>query len=233
MPDLAVAEIACKRALAKLVTLSDKSAVQIRAEGMLEHETTTDRLRTRDRQPMPVKGGRGAGSQLPSGVDTKATTRGDHAPSKQSSLYFHYRWRMHKALVSEDAGLALSLAGAATQDYEEHVGKRRPLRWASHDDAVNYLLTHYVGVPSATAAVDMRTPSESFRNAQRWVQAQRTRNGHDPELGERRAMDSRTRRIVEMAAAGIKQRLIADEVGLSQAQVSRILSGASIHTQAP
>lgn len=234
--DLTVATIACKRVLIKLQTLSDQKAAAVRTDGRLEHGTSTAGLRTRDRQNMPVHSTRYADSRIPDGVDNHAVGKGDHAPSKQLSLFYHYRWRMDKAQQAEDAGLLLRLAGEATRDYEEHTGQRRPLRFedgpdengtyqTAHSLAVKHLLRHFVGVSAESAAIEMRTPSESFRNALEWVRQQRLRNGYDAESGEPAVTNERARRVVAMAQSGIKQRVIAEELGVSPSTVSRILAG--------
>lgn len=224
-----VAEIACQQILAKLQVLSDQRASAIRTEGRLEHGTSTAGLRTRATQAMPVKSGRYADSAIPDGVSDRASS--DHAPSKQLSLFYHYRWRMNQAQQREDAGLMLRLAGEATRDYEEHTGKRRPLRFvdeigsSAHKQAVEYLLQNFEGVPAWNVAVEMRTPDESFRNALKWVHRQRAANSRDPETGEMRMTDERTRRIFAMAEAGATQKTIAAEVGLSRQRVAQILAG--------
>lgn len=159
-------------------------------------------------------------SKVPTGVRQGGDLTGPngHAPSKNFSLWGHYSYRMERALAQKDTGLLLKLAGCATRDYELHY-RLRPSYHGNHEAAVTELLRDCRGVSALEAAWQLGAPVK-------WVKRQRVVNGYDPELGEPRKQDPRRQRVLELHAEGWKQQAIADEIGISQQHVSRIVNGS-------
>lgn len=155
-------------------------------------------------------------SSIPKGVRHDLT--GDHAPSKQFSLYAHYLWRMKRAQAAQDAGELLKLAGCATRDYEVYA-HLRPSYHASHDAAVNELLRACRGQSAVEASWWVGAPVK-------WVRRQRVVNGYDAETGDPRPRgNATTERVFALRENGATVRVIAEEVGISTGQVSNILNG--------
>lgn len=193
--ELRAAALACRAILVKLQQIND---------------APTSRLRP---GPTPPKY---AESRIPEGVRVAAPLTGDHAPSKQFSLWAHYSYRMNKALERQDAFTLLKLAACATRDYEIHQ-RSRPGFHQNHEAAVTELLRDCVGVTATEASWFLGAPVE-------WVRRQRVLNGRDPEFGEPRGqLDALTARVLELAEEGKSLRFIAAEVHMSKSAVDRLL----------
>lgn len=171
-------------------------------------------------------------SRIPAGVDQKASIEQlGSAPSKQFSLWAHYRHHIHHAAQSAHRAATegdedtfarsirklLELAWRATFDHEIATGKRTISRHEMHSSAVDELLRDYLGVPALQAAC-------MLGQSERWVRDQRGRNGRDAEYGHERNDDPLTARIMRLRAAGASERTIAAEVGLSKTAVHHRLT---------
>lgn len=217
--DIRVALLACKSILTKLKLLSDAPTSQMRADGIAAGSTGAVGLRTRNTHGMGVKGGRYTASRMPEGVEDGTGMLGNgHAPSKRLSLYAHYLWRMTRAQRADDAVQLRRLASMAERDYEEYIGKSHPRQHSNDEAAVTELLRDWTGWDALDAALWLHV-------SVRWVKRQRVLNGRDPNNGEPRDFDERTKRIIIRAQEGASQTDIAREVGISQSRISRILRG--------
>ena len=217
--DIRVPLLACKRILTKLKLLSDAPTSQMRVDGIAAGSTGAVGLRTRDTHGMGVKGGRYTASQIPAGVEDGTGMLGNgHAPSKRLSLYAHYLWRMTRAQRADDAEQLSRLASMAQRDYDEYVGIRHPRQHGNDEAAVTELLRDWTGCDAVDVALWLHV-------SPRWVKRQRVLNGRDPNHGEPREFDERTKRIIIRAQEGATQEDIAREVGVSQSRISRILRG--------
>jgi hypothetical protein len=196
--DLRAAIISCSRILGKLYAL----------EG---HPTTS-------RQPDGLIRPRQAQWCIPKGVAFHVTLDADDAPSKSPSLWAYYRWRVVRAGRQKNVDELVKLAACATRDYEIHAGLVKPSRHESHQTAVDELLSDHTGQAANEVAWRLDVP-------EKWVRRQRIVNGRDPEFGRPKVIDSRTAQVLALHKRGLKQRLIADEVGISQGRVSQILNG--------
>ena len=125
---------------------------------------------------------------------------------------------MDHAYRENDADELRKLAGCATRDWEIHTGQIKPSRHESHEAAVQELLSDHTGRPSDEVAWRLGVP-------EKWVRRQRVVAQRDPDNGRPRQVDPRTVQVLELHKRGLKQRLIAEEVGLSQGRVSQILNG--------
>lgn len=191
----------CRSILTKLSQISDAPT------GRMSHEP---------QQPRHGK------SQIPAGVRQGATIeRLKEAPNKQFSLWAHYSHRMQIAAQSEDASMLIKLAACATRDYEIHTGTRKISQHSDHDAAVDELLRDYQGVSSLEAAW-------MLNQGEKWVRRQRVLNGRDADNGVAFKADALTTRIVSMKAAGMSERFIADEVGLSKTAVHHRLTVTAV-----
>ena len=202
--DFRIAVAAARRILTKLQQISD---------------APTGHLRTGPKPPHYAE------ARIPEGVRTRQdlTTsngngQGGHAPSKQFSLWGHYHYRMERAFAAQDASTLLKLAACATRDYELYLGKRTT-QHASHETAVIELLRDCQGMSAIEASWWLDAPLK-------WVRRHRVLNGRDAEFGEPTRQDERTRKVLALAASGLKQRMIAEELGITQQRVSQILAGA-------
>lgn len=138
-----------------------------------------------------------------------------HAPSKRFSLYAHYRWRFERAT---DVPTLMQLCAIAERDYLEYIGVWRRPSFADHEQAVNDLLDHWRGCEDREVALHLDCQIK-------WVRKHRAMNGWEPTFGdERLRVDERTARILKMAGDGASSRAIGVEVGLSHAQVQRVLA---------
>ena len=125
---------------------------------------------------------------------------------------------MDRAYRRKDAAELIKLAGCATRDWEIQIGKTKPTRHESHEAAVSELLSDYTGMPSDEVAWRLGQD-------EKWVRRQRIVKGRDPDHGRPRQVDPRTAHVLELHKRGVKQRIIAEEVGITQGRVSQILNG--------
>lgn len=214
--DLTIALVACKRILTKLSLISDAPTGHIRTEGRLAHGTGSDGLRTRDRHGLPVKGEKSSASRVPEGVRLNGNLTG--APSRQFSLYGHYAYRMEQARSRRDASTLLRLAACATRDYEVYA-HIRPAFHPDHETAVAELLTNCRGLSAVEATWWTGAP-------EKWVRRQRVLAGFDAEFGDTQRKDPRLEKALALRAQGVKQAVIAEELGISQQRVSQLLAGS-------
>lgn len=225
--ELEIAELACKRILARLQLLPEGPAATIRTDGQAVHASGSGRLRTRPGpwqnehvggrgDPAAPKSARFTTSTIPEGVRVDGGHEG--APSKLFSLWAHYSYRIDQARQRGDAFALLRLAACATRDYEIAT-RQRPAYHENHEAAVTELLRDCAGVSAIEAAWYLGAPMA-------WVKQQRVRHRRDPETGEPIAgRDTRIERIFALRAEGMKQAEIAEAVGLTQPRVSEILAG--------
>jgi DNA-binding NarL/FixJ family response regulator len=63
------------------------------------------------------------------------------------------------------------------------------------------------------------------RVREKWVRRQRIVNGRNPDTGSPTRVGPRAAQVIALHKQGIKQSVIADEMGISPGRVSQILNG--------
>lgn len=194
--------------------------------GYSEPDLTTGKGRALAASPgaRPPRGGE---SRLPPGVSdrTDMTVRRDGPPSRHFDLYGHYMWKFQKA--KGDFWLTERVCAQAEVDVGREVRSNGHHGQGSNEDGRirdARILEFHAGLKAWEVA--------TFEDCDpQYVRRLRISEGLSPDDGLERvpeptaapSEEDRTARIVALAAKGVSQRSIADEVGLSRARVRQIL----------
>lgn len=193
--DFASACSACKSILIRLQMIHDAPVFQIRVGGR----------------------SKSADTRIPAGVnlDNPSSDQSD----KRFSLYAHYKPRMDTAVAQRDTDRLVKLAECATRDWKIYTGTLRVAQFENHESAVIELLRDYTGVEAIKV-------SWALNVSPVWVRRQRIFNGRNPDDGRPREVKGKAAEVIALAKrGGLTQSAIAERVGVTQGQVSRILSG--------